>query len=207
MVKSTQRLGSARSPLTAEELLEALEDPRFAVRFEAVVAIGRRPRFRSAAGGHAGGGDGEGPEPALDALAAWALGRMGDPAGGATLEKDLIRATAQCRPTAAARWASSTTTLSSRSTWSGCEARPTRGSGGARVNTGTDAGRGGNGARAGAAGRGQQPILASRAGAGRPRASSATKRISSNCCARQQGEDRGNQAPRWRRPCWLCTNG
>ncbi|MCB0205770.1 MAG: MFS transporter [Anaerolineae bacterium] len=87
VVKSTQRLGSAHSPLTVEELLEALEDPRFAVRFEAVVAItraGSDPRLVDALARVM-----EGPEPALSTLAAWALGRVGDPAGGAALEKGL----------------------------------------------------------------------------------------------------------------------
>ncbi|MCA9871701.1 MAG: HEAT repeat domain-containing protein, partial [Anaerolineae bacterium] len=75
------------SPLTVEELLEALEDPRFAVRFEAVVAItraGSDPRLVDALARVM-----EGPEPALSTLAAWALGRLGDPAGGAALEKGL----------------------------------------------------------------------------------------------------------------------
>ena len=42
IVYSTERLGYSRSPLTVEELLEALSDPRFYVRFEAIVSIARR---------------------------------------------------------------------------------------------------------------------------------------------------------------------
>lgn len=87
VVRSTQRLGSARSPLTTEELLEALEDPRFAVRFEAIVAIshaGSDARLVEALARVM-----EGPEPALSTLAAWALGRIGDPAGREPLEKGL----------------------------------------------------------------------------------------------------------------------
>ena len=38
----TERLGVARSPLTVDELLLALHDPRFPVRFEAIVSIARR---------------------------------------------------------------------------------------------------------------------------------------------------------------------
>ncbi len=76
-VEVTERMGRSGSPLTVEELLDTLEDPRFNVRFEAIVSIARMP-----------------PEPrlteklieilngtelALSALAAWALGRTGDP--------------------------------------------------------------------------------------------------------------------------------
>ena len=75
-VSMTERLGQAKSPLTVDELLEALADPRFYVRFEAIVSIAR------------GGADPhltealievlQGNEPALSVIAAWALGRMGD---------------------------------------------------------------------------------------------------------------------------------
>jgi HEAT repeat protein len=72
----TEQLGQAQSPLTVEELLEALADPRFYVRFEAIVSIARRgPDERLV--------DAlvevlRGDEPALSVIAAWALGRMGD---------------------------------------------------------------------------------------------------------------------------------
>jgi HEAT repeat protein/Na+/melibiose symporter-like transporter len=75
-VLMTERLGQAKSPLTVDELLEALEDPRFNVRFEAIISIARMPA------------DGrlidalveilEGSELALTVVAAWALGRLGD---------------------------------------------------------------------------------------------------------------------------------
>ncbi|HRJ44692.1 MAG TPA: MFS transporter, partial [Caldilineaceae bacterium] len=39
----TERLGQTRSLLAVDELLEALQDPRFNVRFEAVIAISRMP--------------------------------------------------------------------------------------------------------------------------------------------------------------------
>jgi MFS family permease len=75
-VTMTERLGRTQSPLTVEELLEALADPRFFVRFEAIVSIARR------------GPDAhltealievlEGDDPALSTVAAWALGRIGD---------------------------------------------------------------------------------------------------------------------------------
>ena len=75
-VAMTERLGSTRSPLTVEELLEALHDPRFFVRFEAIVSIARH------------GPEGrlidalietlEGNDPSLSTIAAWGLGRMAD---------------------------------------------------------------------------------------------------------------------------------
>ena len=74
-IQETAHLGDARSPFSVEELLEALADPSFQVRYEAVISIARtRPDNRL-----------------VDALirlvstnvpdlgppAAWALGRMG----------------------------------------------------------------------------------------------------------------------------------
>jgi HEAT repeat protein/Na+/melibiose symporter-like transporter len=75
-IAMTERLGSTSSPLTIEELLEALQDPRFFVRFEAIVSIARRgpdSRLTDALIETL-----EGDEPALSTLAAWALGRIGD---------------------------------------------------------------------------------------------------------------------------------
>ena len=75
-VAMTERLGSTRSPLTVEELLEALHDPRFFVRFEAIVSIARHgpdPRLTDALIETL-----EGNEPALSTTAAWGLGRIGD---------------------------------------------------------------------------------------------------------------------------------
>ena len=75
-VRVTERLGTSKSPLTVEELLEALEDPRFNVRMEAVIAIARHgpdQRLIDALAEVLNG-----PEPALSTVAAWALGRIGD---------------------------------------------------------------------------------------------------------------------------------
>jgi len=75
-VAVTERLGSTGSPLTVEELIEALHDPRFYVRFEAIVSIARRspdPRLTDALIEILNGS-----EPALSTIAAWALGRIGD---------------------------------------------------------------------------------------------------------------------------------
>ncbi len=76
MVAMTERLGSTKSPLTVEELIEALHDPRFYVRFEAIVSIARRgpdPQLTDALIDTL-----EGNEPALSTVAAWGLGRIGD---------------------------------------------------------------------------------------------------------------------------------
>ena len=73
----TERLGSAKSPLAVDELLEALQDPRFNVRFEAIVAMARSqpdPRVIAALVETL-----DGTELALSSLSAWALGRLGDP--------------------------------------------------------------------------------------------------------------------------------
>jgi HEAT repeat protein len=59
-----------------EELLDALDDPRFNVRIEAVIAVARHgpdQRLIDALAEVLNG-----PEPALSTVAAWALGRMGD---------------------------------------------------------------------------------------------------------------------------------
>ncbi|MCC6191478.1 MAG: MFS transporter, partial [Anaerolineales bacterium] len=78
-VSVTERLGQARSRLTVEELLEALADPRFNVRFEAVLALARMPADARVAEALANVLAGE--EPALSVVAAWALGRLGDERG------------------------------------------------------------------------------------------------------------------------------
>lgn len=75
-VTMTERLGHAHSPLTVDELLEALIDPRFNVRFEAIVSIARTnpdPRFVEALGNIL-----HGTELSLSSVSAWALGRIGD---------------------------------------------------------------------------------------------------------------------------------
>lgn len=75
-VRLTERLGRARSHLTVAELLEALADPRFNVRFEAIVAIGRtRPDEQLI---QALANVLHSTDPALSVMAAWALGRIHD---------------------------------------------------------------------------------------------------------------------------------
>jgi MFS family permease len=75
-VSMTERLGRTASPLTVDELLEALSDPRFNVRFEAILSIARRSpdeRLTQALIDMLCS-----KEPALRTMAAWALGRVGD---------------------------------------------------------------------------------------------------------------------------------
>jgi len=76
-IVATERLGQAHSLLTIDELLESLQDPRFFVRFEAVVSIARSdppdPRYVEALTQIL-----QGTELSLTVLAAWALGRIGD---------------------------------------------------------------------------------------------------------------------------------
>ena len=75
-VHLTEQLAQSRSPLTVDELLAALDDPRFNVRFEAILSIARMPadeRLIEALAVVLGSHD-----PALSVVAAWALGRMGD---------------------------------------------------------------------------------------------------------------------------------
>lgn len=77
VVSTTESLGRAKSPLTVDELLEALSDPRFNVRFEAIISIARMtPDDRLV---EALIDTLQSPDPAFSVMAAWGLGRMGDP--------------------------------------------------------------------------------------------------------------------------------
>jgi Na+/melibiose symporter-like transporter len=76
MVVVTERMAQSKSPLTVDELLEALKDPRFNVRFEAIISIAHMeadPRLTEALCKIV-----EGTELSLSVIAAWALGRIGD---------------------------------------------------------------------------------------------------------------------------------
>jgi HEAT repeat protein len=76
VLTATQHLGMTRSPLTVEELINSLNDPRFYVRFEAMVSITRHSandRLMEALIEVM-----EGPDPSLSVMAVWALGRMGN---------------------------------------------------------------------------------------------------------------------------------
>lgn len=87
MISTTESLGKTNSPLTIDELVEAINDPRFNVRFEAIVSIARRsPDTRLSASLikilH-------GKDPALSVTAAWALGRQRDHSAIPELRKGL----------------------------------------------------------------------------------------------------------------------
>lgn len=76
VVFMTERLGQTQSHLTVDELLDALRDPRFNVRYEAIISIARMrpdPRLTDALIEVM-----RGKSPALSVIAAWALGRTGD---------------------------------------------------------------------------------------------------------------------------------
>lgn len=76
VVSTTEGLGQAKSPLAVDELLEALSDPRFNVRFEAIISIARMDpdeRLMEALIETL-----ESSDPAFSVMAAWGLGRMGD---------------------------------------------------------------------------------------------------------------------------------
>jgi MFS family permease len=75
-VMITERMGEIRSPLAVDELLDALADPRFNVRFEAILAIARMPpdeRLITALIQVL-----HGTSPALSVIAAWGLGKIGE---------------------------------------------------------------------------------------------------------------------------------
>ncbi len=72
----TARLGQTQSHLTVDELLDALRDPRFNVRYEAIISVARMqpdPRLTEALIVVL-----RGKSPALSVIAAWALARTGD---------------------------------------------------------------------------------------------------------------------------------
>jgi hypothetical protein len=74
-VAVTNMMGQIGSRLTVEELLDSLADPRFNVRFEAILAISRMPidpRLTAALVQVL-----QSRSPALSVVAAWAIGKMG----------------------------------------------------------------------------------------------------------------------------------
>jgi HEAT repeat protein len=72
----TERMGYSNNPLSTNELIEALHDPSFNVRYEAIIAIAHMrpsPELVDALLLVLGGN-----EPDLSSHAAWALGKLGD---------------------------------------------------------------------------------------------------------------------------------
>ncbi|MBE0689657.1 MAG: MFS transporter [Anaerolineae bacterium] len=87
LIAVTERMSQTKSPLTEAELLAALKDPRFNVRFEAVISIARMspsPQLIDALCGIL-----DGTELSLTVIAAWALGRLGDPSAIPALRRGL----------------------------------------------------------------------------------------------------------------------
>lgn len=83
----TEQLGQSKSPLTVDELLIALADPRFYVRFEAIVSIahhGEDPRLTKALANVLERG-----EPALSVVAAWALSKADSKEAKEALRKSM----------------------------------------------------------------------------------------------------------------------
>ena len=94
----TEQLGQTNSPLTVDEMITAMTDPRFYVRFEAVISISRmtpNPQLTQALIDLL-----HGTEISLSVMAAWALGRIGDesalPALREGLELDYKSIRAHC---------------------------------------------------------------------------------------------------------------
>jgi MFS family permease len=76
-INLTERLGRTQSDLVIDELLASLKDPRFFVRYEAIISIARHhphPKLTQAIIQILNGND-----PALSVISAWALGRIKDP--------------------------------------------------------------------------------------------------------------------------------
>lgn len=86
-VRVTERLGEAKSMLTVDELLDALQDPRFQVRVEAIVSISRMPANPRLIEGLAD--ILHGTELAVSTMAAWACGRIGHADAIPALERAL----------------------------------------------------------------------------------------------------------------------
>lgn len=87
-IATTEQMGEAKNPLSVDDLLEALSDPSFNVRYEAIVSVARMPAnkkltnalieiLRS-------------KEPDLSVAAGWALGRVGDRRAIPALRETLV---------------------------------------------------------------------------------------------------------------------
>ncbi|MCX6993663.1 MAG: MFS transporter [Kiritimatiellaeota bacterium] len=75
-LSTTRHMGDAESPLSVAELLEAITDPSFNVRYEAILAIARMPSQAQLTDALIHILDSK--EPDLCVAAGWALGRIGD---------------------------------------------------------------------------------------------------------------------------------
>ncbi len=87
-ISLTERIGRAQSDLTIDELQSSLNDPRFYVRYEALISIARHhphPQLTKSLINILNGKD-----PALSVISAWALGRIDDPTAHYALRNALI---------------------------------------------------------------------------------------------------------------------
>ncbi len=87
-VSLTEKLGKLSSPLSTNELLEAMHDPSFNVRYEAIISLARMKSTPEVLDGLLeilGGNDAE-----LSLAAAWALGRLGDQSAILGLRETLL---------------------------------------------------------------------------------------------------------------------
>jgi HEAT repeat protein len=75
-LSTTRHMGDAENPLSVAELVEAITDPSFNVRYEAIVAMARMPPQAPLT--HALISVLQSQEPDLSVAAGWALGRIGD---------------------------------------------------------------------------------------------------------------------------------
>jgi len=87
-VSLTERMGDSKNPLSSHELIEALGDPSFSVRYEAIISISRLPPEQKLI-------DAlllvlVGNEPDLSIAAAWALGKLGDKSAILPLRETLL---------------------------------------------------------------------------------------------------------------------
>ncbi|MBI3986354.1 MAG: MFS transporter [Lentisphaerae bacterium] len=87
-ISTTEQMGEAKNPLSATDLLEALSDPSFNVRYEAIVSIARMPPNASMTRALIGVLRSQDPD--LSVAAGWALGRIGDPAAIPALREMLV---------------------------------------------------------------------------------------------------------------------
>lgn len=85
---ATERMGETKNPLGSQELLEALADPSFNVRFEAIQAIGRMPTQPELVNALLDVLDK--PASELSMAAARALGRLGDKRAIPPLRQSLV---------------------------------------------------------------------------------------------------------------------
>ncbi|MFA6186171.1 MAG: MFS transporter [Phycisphaerae bacterium] len=86
-IVTTRNLGRSDSPFNTDELIEALSDPSFDVRYEAVLAMALRKPDQKIVAALLGVLEGEDIE--LSATASWALGQIGDKSAVAALKKQL----------------------------------------------------------------------------------------------------------------------